>query len=192
MIQTKDVEKRTWALFTKLFREKYLNEARLAAKVREFMDLKQGNMTVAEYAAKFKELARYAPKMIAFDDAMKMKFMHGLRLEVIKQVDSGEIGRRLYADAVQRVVLISGWDATGEKVTTTKTEGSRDRFGNPNQGYKPRIFPRTWKFQKNFGSRFQIRPQSGTNQGNHSNNNGRDGNKKRNMKRWLSSERTSS
>ena len=96
------------------------------------MDLKQGNMTTAEYAVKFEELSRYAPKMIASNDARTMKFMHGLRLEVVKQVDSGEIGTRPYADGVQRVVRISEWDATGENVITSKTEGSGDRFGNPN------------------------------------------------------------
>ena len=143
MIQTEDVETMTSARFTQVFREKYLNEARFAAKVREFMDLKHVNMTTVEYAAKFKELSQYAPKMIASNDARKMKFMHGLRLEVAKQVDSGEIGRRSYADAVQRAVRIFGWDATGEKVTTTNTEGLGDYFGNPNQGYKPRFFLRT-------------------------------------------------
>ena len=75
------------------------------------MDLKQGNMTTAEYAVKFEELSRYAPKMIASNDARTMKFMHGLRLEVVKQVDSGEIGPRSNADVVQRAVRISGWDA---------------------------------------------------------------------------------
>ena len=56
------------------------------------MDLKQENMTTAEYAAKFEELSQFAPKMIASNDARTMKFMHGLRLEVAKQVDSGEMG----------------------------------------------------------------------------------------------------
>ena len=100
-------------------------------------------MTAAEYTAKFKELSRYAPKMIASDDSRKMKFMHGLRLEVVKQVDGGEIGPRSYVDAVERAVRISGWGVTREKVITTKTEGSEDRSGNPNQGYKPRFSPRT-------------------------------------------------
>ena len=70
--------------------------------------------------------------MITFDDARKMKFMHRLRLEVLKQVDSGEIGPRSYADAVQRAIHISGWDAMGEKVSTTKTKAWGDRSDNPN------------------------------------------------------------
>ena len=60
-----------------------MNKARIVAKVWEFMDLSQGSMTAVEYATKFKELARYAPKIIAFDDTKKKKFMHGLRLDIV-------------------------------------------------------------------------------------------------------------
>ena len=47
------------------------------------MDLRQGRMTVAEYTAKLDELARYAPTMVATDDARKMKYMHGLSVEIV-------------------------------------------------------------------------------------------------------------
>ena len=41
-------------------------------------------MSVAEYVGKFDELARFAPAIMPTDDARKMKFMHGLCLEVVK------------------------------------------------------------------------------------------------------------
>ena len=41
-------------------------------------------MSVAEYVAKFDELARFVPTIIPTDEARKMKFMHGLRPEVVK------------------------------------------------------------------------------------------------------------
>ena len=40
-------------------------------------------MTVAKYTAKFDELAHYAPTMLATDDARKMKYIHGLSVEIV-------------------------------------------------------------------------------------------------------------
>ena len=64
---------------------------------------------VAEYTAKFDDLTRYAPTMVATDDARKMKYMHDLSVEILTQVDSGEVGPRTYPDAVQRALRINGW-----------------------------------------------------------------------------------
>ena len=58
-------------------------------------------MTVTEYVTKFTELVRFAPTIVPTDDARKRKFMLRLRVEVVKQIDSGSHGPRSYADAVQ-------------------------------------------------------------------------------------------
>ena len=50
--------------------------------------------------AKFDELARFAPTIVPTDDARKMKFMHGLRPKVAKQIDNGKEGPESYTDAV--------------------------------------------------------------------------------------------
>ena len=73
----------TWERFARLFRDKYLGEARLATKVREFVDLRQGAMSVVEYTAKFDELARFPPTIVLTDDARKMKYMLRLRTEIV-------------------------------------------------------------------------------------------------------------
>ena len=61
-----------------LFQEKYLGDAILSSKISEFINLKQGTMSVADYTAKFEELAQFAPTMVPNDSARKMKFIHGL------------------------------------------------------------------------------------------------------------------
>ena len=104
-----DVSHITWNRFINLFYEKYLGEANLSGKVREFMDLKQGKLSVAEYIAKFDELAKFSPSMVPTDQSRKMKFMHGLNVEIVRQVDSGDVGPRTYANAVQRALRIDGW-----------------------------------------------------------------------------------
>ena len=59
-------------------------------------------MSVAEYTAKFDELARFAPMIVPTDEARKAKYMYGLRTEFMKQIDNGKEGPESYADAVQR------------------------------------------------------------------------------------------
>ena len=98
-----------------LFRQKYLNEARLSGKVREFVKLTQGNMSVADYVAKFDALARFVPSMVANDSARRLRFMMGLNLDMVQRVDSGETGPQSYADAVQRALRIDGWNDKNEK-----------------------------------------------------------------------------
>jgi len=41
------------------------------AKARKCLNLKQGNMSVMEYAAKFNELSRFSPHQVAIEE-MKM------------------------------------------------------------------------------------------------------------------------
>ena len=82
--QTKDLNVVTWERFTKLSRDKYMGEARLAGKVWEFLSIRQGKVSIAGYVAKFDELARFTPIMVPTNEACKVKFMHGLSPEVAK------------------------------------------------------------------------------------------------------------
>ena len=50
----------TWERFKELFCENYFPESVKNRMEIKFLELKQGNMSVAEYAAKFNELARFA------------------------------------------------------------------------------------------------------------------------------------
>jgi hypothetical protein len=47
-------------------------------KKKEFLSLKQGNMTVSEYCDKFIQLSRYAPEEVANDERKQEQFMEGL------------------------------------------------------------------------------------------------------------------
>ena len=52
------------------------------AKAQEFLELKQGAMTVIEYVARFTELARFADDYVATDLAKVKRFENGLRLSI--------------------------------------------------------------------------------------------------------------
>src|SRR3954470_17018803 len=54
-------EEITWVVFRREFLRKYYPEDVRGKKEIEFLELKQGNMSVTEYAAKFTELAKFYP-----------------------------------------------------------------------------------------------------------------------------------
>ena len=57
---SRNLETMTWAEFQELFIGKYFPDTARHAKAQEFLELKQGTMTVMEYVSKFTELARFA------------------------------------------------------------------------------------------------------------------------------------
>ena len=56
---SRDIEAMTWAEFHELFMGKYFSATTRHAKAQEFLELRQGTMTMIEYVAKFAELARF-------------------------------------------------------------------------------------------------------------------------------------
>ena len=52
------------------------------AKAREFLELRQGAMSVLEYVAKFTKLARFEDDYVAIDMAKVRKFEDGLKLSI--------------------------------------------------------------------------------------------------------------
>ena len=72
------------------FQDKYFPEHVQDQKEREFSDLVQGTMSVAEYEWKFSSLGRYAPHI--FDDPRwkLKKFVNGLRSNIRRFMVSGD------------------------------------------------------------------------------------------------------
>ena len=61
---------------------KYFPDIAHHAKVQDFLDLKQGTLTVLEYVARFTELARFADDCVATDMAKVRRFENGLKLSI--------------------------------------------------------------------------------------------------------------
>ena len=68
--------------FYELFMDKYFQKSARHAKAREFLELKQGTMTVLEYVAKFTELARFPDDYVTTDMAKVRKFKDGMKLSI--------------------------------------------------------------------------------------------------------------
>jgi len=83
----------TWVRFKNEFLKKYFSEDLRNKKEAEFLNLKQGSMSVVEYAAKYEELSRFCPYINA-EDAMVskcVKFENGLRSEIYQYICFHEI-----------------------------------------------------------------------------------------------------
>ena len=72
----------TWAEFHDLFMGKYFPNTARHAKAQEFLELKQGTMTILEYVARFTELARFADDYVATYMAKVRRFENGLKLSI--------------------------------------------------------------------------------------------------------------
>ena len=79
---SRDLKAMTWAEFHELFMGKYFPAIGRHAKAQEFLELKQGTMTVMEYMAKFTYLARFSNDYVATDMTKVRKFENGLKLSI--------------------------------------------------------------------------------------------------------------
>ncbi|KAL0536582.1 hypothetical protein IC582_025533 [Cucumis melo] len=77
-----DVSKITWEQFKENFYAKFFSANVKHAKLQEFLNLEQGDMTVEQYDAEFDMLSRFAPDMVRDEAARTEKFVRGLRLDL--------------------------------------------------------------------------------------------------------------
>ena len=79
---SRDLEAMTGAEFHDLFMGKYFLDTACHAKAQEFLELKQGTMTVLEYVARFTKLACFADDYVATDMAKVRRFENGLKFSI--------------------------------------------------------------------------------------------------------------
>ena len=133
---SRDIEAMTWAEFQELFMGKYFPDNAYHAKAQEFLELKQGTMTVMDYVARFTELARFADDYVATDMAKVRRFEKGLKFSIrgriiglrLQNMDSmvgtaltierersrmlGALGMRVLVARGRRVSLLLVWERT--------------------------------------------------------------------------------
>ncbi|XP_040987676.1 uncharacterized protein LOC121235394 [Juglans microcarpa x Juglans regia] len=68
----------TWERFKEEFENRFFPESRKTQKAQEFATLVQGNLTVEQYIAKFMELGKFAPHLIATEKIQAQKFQAGM------------------------------------------------------------------------------------------------------------------
>nr|XP_012466475.1 unnamed protein product [Gossypium raimondii] len=72
----------TCEFFQTEFRKKYISQRFIDRKRKEFLELKQGRMTVTEYEREFVRLSRYARECVATEAVMCKRFEDGLNEDI--------------------------------------------------------------------------------------------------------------
>ncbi|KAA3473357.1 DNA/RNA polymerases superfamily protein [Gossypium australe] len=75
-------EKVTWDFFLKEFQKKYISQRFVDQKWKEFLELKQGKMTVAEFEREFVRLSKYAQECVSTKSILCKRFEDGLNEDI--------------------------------------------------------------------------------------------------------------
>ena len=96
----------TWQEFTNALHQYYIPTGLLNRKLSEFLELKQGNMTVMEYVNKFNLLAQYANTHVDTDEKKMDCFNHGLSCILQKKLYTG--GYQTFGALVNVAIAMEG------------------------------------------------------------------------------------
>ena len=137
------LEGMTWETFTRLFLDKYFSSVARQTKRNEFLNLRQGDLSVAEYEARFGDLSRFALD-ITTDDNMKARtFENGLRPGLRTKVVGFELDS--YSKVVQKALVFEEEFLNSKKEKELRTTPKQHHQGSssgshhkkPRQGYAP-------------------------------------------------------
>ncbi|XP_073064063.1 uncharacterized protein [Primulina eburnea] len=92
-----------WDVFRSRFLDKKFSIAARQKKEREFEDLRQGSMSVAEYESRYSALLKYVPHVATNVHAKMRHFLRGLKLELFDRVQSNN--PISFEDAVTRAEM---------------------------------------------------------------------------------------
>ena len=93
----------TWDAFTQIFLDKYFSPIARQAKRIEFLNLRQGEMSVTDYESCFGDLAHFAPDITANDKIKARTFESGLRQGLHTKVVGFELDS--YSKVVQKALV---------------------------------------------------------------------------------------
>ena len=147
---SRDLEAMTWAEFQELFMGKYFPDTARHEKAQEFLEPKQGTMTVMNYVARFTELARFDDDYVATDMAKVRIFENGLKLSIRGRI----VGLRLQdMDSMVGTALIiereiedarSTWDAgvsSKRKGSQSSSSSGKKQRASSSRGFQGRDHP---------------------------------------------------
>nr|XP_012466411.1 unnamed protein product [Gossypium raimondii] len=115
-------ERVTWDVFQEEFRKKYISQRFIDQKRKEFLELKQGKMSVTEYECEFVRLSKYAREFVSTEAKMYKRFEDGLNDDIRLSVGVLEI--REFVVLVERACKVE--DLLKEKEKNKVEVGTQD------------------------------------------------------------------
>ncbi|XP_075504525.1 uncharacterized protein LOC142541966 [Primulina tabacum] len=117
-----------WQEFKDLFYDKYFPRDVRSQKVKEFLELKQGNMSIQEYILKFEEGCQFAPYLASNDIEKGEHFLRGVRAEIKRDV------RMSKATSYKEIVKKARMAEQDEKEIERERQLKRQDFSTKVQG----------------------------------------------------------
>lgn len=96
----------TWNDFVGEFNHKYYNSTTLRDQQNEFLNLKQGNMTVVEVIQKFEQLAHMCPFLVAMEEDRLRRMMNMFRPDITLAIESGGGPPTTVVECVDRAIRV--------------------------------------------------------------------------------------
>ena len=117
----------TWDDFIEEFNHTYYNPTALKAQQNEFLNLKQGNMTVMEAVRKFEQLSRLYPFLANIKEERVKTMMDMFCLNIALAIESGGGPLTTMADCVDRAIRVEYRLAQLKKERSRHFEAKRNQ-----------------------------------------------------------------
>ncbi|XP_027174390.1 uncharacterized protein LOC113774009 [Coffea eugenioides] len=99
----------TWVSFTREFNEKYLPPIVQERHEDDFIRLRQGASSVAEYEIQFTKLSRFAPNLVLTEQKRIRRFIQGLNVEIQEALAAAQLNTFSQAlEKAQRIETARG------------------------------------------------------------------------------------
>lgn len=140
-----------WDRFTELFLDKYCPRYMRNQMELRFFELKQGNMSVAEYERKFTELVRFVSEYVNTEEKRAKRFQQGLEPWIRGKVAVFELNT--YSGVVQKAMIIEGESEQSQKEKESQKRKAESQESN--QGSR--------NFQNRFSKRSEVQTRRNNN-----------------------------
>ncbi|KAL5553282.1 hypothetical protein UlMin_040683 [Ulmus minor] len=132
----RNVQDMTWDEFIAEFNQKYYNRMAMRAQQNEFINIKQGSMSVTEAVRKFDQLARLCPYLVPTEEERVRRMLEMFRPELAVVIDSGDNPPTTVAECVDRALRAEYRLAQAKEERNRIFEARKNQKGQTKQGYE--------------------------------------------------------
>ncbi|KAL5539055.1 hypothetical protein UlMin_044547 [Ulmus minor] len=132
----RNVQDMTWDEFIVEFNQKYYNRMAMRAQQNEFINIKQGSMSVTEAVRKFDQLARLCPYLVPTEEERVRRMLEMFRPELAVVIDSGDNPPTTVAECVDRALRAEYRLAQAKEERNRIFEARKNQKGQTKQGYE--------------------------------------------------------
>ncbi|XP_017604815.1 uncharacterized protein LOC108451661 [Gossypium arboreum] len=129
-------ERVTWEFFQEELRKKYISQRFIDQKRKQFLELKQGRMSVTEYEREFVKLSKYARKCVSTKATMYKRFEDGLNKDI--RVFVGILKLREFVALVERACKAKELIKERRKAAFESQDSKKRQMGKSHQSSSKR------------------------------------------------------